>query len=196
MKWSFSCPLLVKGMRKKKNVEGLTLDLTRIPENGEFILENLIVLEPPIIPRDKYNYSPEELAILKEKYAQSCSFCGETGKMHFDHINMFNKSGNVGSMIKNQYDFKEIIDEMDKCQLLCVPCHKKVTAYEHKHGFITKKRLFNKCIRAGGDIECIKHALMEQYNAIMEPLYGRMRESRGKLEISHDPGFITPDLPI
>lgn len=196
MKWSFHYPLFSKSMSKKRNVEGLTLDLTRIPENGEFILENLIVLEPPIVSRIKYNYSPEELAIFKGKYAQACSFCGEKGRMHFDHINMFNKSGNIGSMIENQYNFKDIIDEMDKCQLLCVPCHKKVTAYEHKHGFITKKRLFNKCIRAGGDIECIKTALMEQYNATMEPFYGRMRESRGKLEISHDPGVMTLDLPI
>jgi len=99
---------------------------------------------------------------------------------HFDHINMFNKSGNVGSMIENQYDFKEIIDEMNKCQLLCIPCHKKVTAYEHKCGFISKKRLFNKCIRAGCDIEIIQTALIEQYNEKMEPFYAQMRESRGK----------------
>ena len=30
--------------------------------------------------------------------------------------------------------------EIDKYQLLCVPCHKKVTAYEYACGFIAQKR--------------------------------------------------------
>jgi hypothetical protein len=186
-------------MGRKKNVEGLTLDLTRIPENGEFIIENLIVVEKPAVPlvkRDKYNYSSEELSILNEKYSQPCTFCNKTGKMHFDHINMFNKSECVGIMIDKKYHFKDIIDEINKCQLLCIQCHKKVTAHEHKCGFIAKKRLFNKIIRSGGDVEGIKTVLIDQYNEIMGPFYSQMRASRGKLEDFDDPGVISLELPI
>jgi hypothetical protein len=68
--------------KRKGIITGITLDLTRIPENGEFILEDLIVLEPTVtyVKRDKYNYSSEELAIINDKYSQPCTFCGETGK--------------------------------------------------------------------------------------------------------------------
>ncbi len=59
---------------------------------------------------------------------------------HFDHINMFNKDDNVGLMIARGVEYSKIIEEISKCQLLCIHCHAMVTAMEIKLGFLKAKR--------------------------------------------------------
>jgi len=81
-----------------RRVEGITLDLTRIPVSGEFIFEDLIVHE-----EDLPTYESDKYAFLKEKYSGPCSFCEiKSGKKHFDHKNMFDKTGCVGKMIEKK----------------------------------------------------------------------------------------------
>jgi hypothetical protein len=175
-----------------RKVEGITLDLTRIPASGEFILEDLIVHE-----EDLPTYESDEYAFLKEKYSDPCSFCGiKSGRKHFDHKNMFDKTGCVGKMIKRKYNIVKIKAEIDKCQLLCVPCHKKVTAYEYSCGFIAQKRYLNKSIRAGMDVTSIRMQYFDNYRDKMGPFYEQMRGSRGKLDENCDTGLITLTLPI
>ena len=191
MKWILNIYFVVLMVRK---VEGITLDLTRIPASGEFILDDLIVHQE--IPMIKYDISEADYEFLKYKYYDPCSFCGiKSGKKHFDHKNMFDKRECVGQMIEKGYNIEEIKVEIDKCQLLCVPCHKKVTAYENKCGFIAKKRLLNKNIRAGVDVRPIMIQLFDEYRDKMEPFYEQMR-SDGKLAVVVDTGIITLTLPI
>ena len=158
--------LNVERMGRKKKVEGLTLDLTRIPENGEFIIENLIVTEPP--PQIKHEF-PEW---LNELYKNPCTFCGiKAENMHFDHINMFDKKECVSALASNGCSKEEIMAEIEKCQLLCVPCHQKVTNIEHKLGFISIKRLLNKRILRGEDVEEARNELKEKYSVAMAGFY-------------------------
>jgi hypothetical protein len=165
-------------MWRRKKVEGITIDLTRLPETGEFILEDLIVVEqPPIIPY-KLSLFPEW---VEELYNNPCSFCGAKYKiMHFDHINMFEKSDCVSSMVYRGCSKEDIMAEINKCQLLCVPCHEKVTYMERKYGFIVKKRLFNTLSRTGCDVEALRESLKSEYMAKMEGVYGELRGSAGK----------------
>lgn len=53
---------------------------------------------------------------------------------------MFNKEGTVGLMICRGADYQTIIEEINKCQLLCISCHTMVTAMEAKLGFLKAKR--------------------------------------------------------
>ena len=176
-------------------VEGITLDLTRIPESGEYALEDLIVHETS--KPSKYKISKEEYRVLHNKYAQPCTFCDKKShKMNFDHINMFEKTGTVGFMIRYQYKFTEIMREIEKCHLLCISCHKIITKYEYDCGFTSKKQILNKAIRAKEDITDMKSILIEEYRAKMGPFYEKMRASRGKLEENRDPGVMLELFPI
>jgi len=158
--------------KRKGIITGITLDLTRIPENGEFILENLIVIEPPPPPPPiKYEF-PEWLI---ELYKNPCTFCGiKAENMHFDHINMFEKNDSVSALAYRGCSTEEIMAEIAKCQLLCVPCHQKVTNNEHKLGFIRTKRRFNQRIRCGDDVEVTRNELKEKYSVAMADFYAAL----------------------
>ena len=112
---------------------------------------------------------------VDSKGMNKCNFCGVprlddccTG-FHFDHINMFLKTGTVGQMIGNDTDDSKIIEEIDKCQLLCVSCHLLVTKIEVKCGFTQKKIKLNKGI---GNLE----ELVAEYDMVMGPVYEEIKE--------------------
>jgi len=167
----------------RKKVEGITLDLTRIPDNGVYVVEDLIVEEiVPLPPAPKCPF-PEW---LEELYKNPCSFCGiKQKRMHFDHINMFEKGDSVSTMSYRGCSKEEIMAELNKCQLLCLTCHDKVTSMERKYGFMRRKRLFNKILRTGCNVEEMRITLQTEYMARMEGVYGDLRR-RGK-EGGHAP---------
>lgn len=83
-----------------------------------------------------------------------CSICSKqqiysSERYHYDHINMFNKTKSICIMINEGVDIKEICCEIDKCQILCLPCHHIITDIEHKIGFTriksTLTRKLNQC---------------------------------------------------
>lgn len=70
---------------------------------------------------------------------KGCAFCGKPrtnpSGFHFDHINMFEKSGAVGRMLFDGVALDRIKEEIQKCQLLCLCCHAIVTKMEVRLGF-------------------------------------------------------------
>lgn len=58
-----------------------------------------------------------------------CVGCGQTDwqLLEFDHINAANKSYDVSSMIRLKHSIEKIQEEIDKCQVLCLYCHRKKT---------------------------------------------------------------------
>jgi len=74
----------------------------------------------------------------------SCNFCGKRKekdyRFHFDHLSIFDKSDNVCSMVNNKFKLNDIINEIQKCQLLCIHCHYIVTKIENYYGFICMKK--------------------------------------------------------
>jgi hypothetical protein len=58
---------------------------------------------------------------------------------HFDHLNMFEKSGSICSMVMTGVPLSSIYMELDVCQLLCVSCHGIVTKMERRCGFMRMK---------------------------------------------------------
>jgi len=61
------------------------------------------------------------------KMKQSCETCGETHYycLEFHHPNP-NKEKAVSIMVAKGYGKKDIIKEINKCQVLCANCHRKV----------------------------------------------------------------------
>ena len=120
--------------------------------------------------------TPDVIRRLQEEYSKPCEFCRRNNvRKQFDHINMFSKVNCVGIMVENGINSTEIIQEIDKCQIVCIECHRKITAYERQRGFMKKKRDLNKRIRRGEDILALRTELFRKYMAIMSLFYMRLR---------------------
>ena len=57
-----------------------------------------------------------------------CVKCGTTHNLQFDHIDRIPKKYTIASRVTN--NFTILKEELDKCQLLCAPCHLQKTAKE------------------------------------------------------------------
>lgn len=115
------------------------------------------------------------MGYVYSKGMNKCNFCGAPRKddyctgFHFDHLNMFMKTGNVGQMIRYDVDDLKIMEEIDKCQLLCISCHSIVTKIEMKCGFTQQKIKLNKGF---GNRE----ELVAEYDRVMGPVYEEIKE--------------------
>ena len=70
----------------------------------------------------------EKRAHCIEYLGGKCVVCGTTHNLQFDHIKREGKKYNITE--KLTYKFDNIKEELDKCQLLCAPCHLEKTAKE------------------------------------------------------------------
>lgn len=79
-----------------------------------------------------------------------CVLCAKplltiTGKKlasyELDHIDLFNKRAAVSTMIRDGTSMSLVLQEVDKCRPLCVPCHRAVTRAERDLGLHRLKTL-------------------------------------------------------
>ena len=183
-------------------MEGLTLDLTRYVEGCDWrdlIVEEEICIKRPCVEcsmhkavrkwkqgricischeKHKKEIPADLISKIDALYKNPCTFCGKTEiRMHLDHINMFSKVSSVGYMVGQGYSEEEIMSESEKCQLLCLTCHAKVTRYECKFGFMRKKTALNKKIKRGEDVTALRDGLFKEYEEAMGPIYALLRGS-------------------
>lgn len=60
------------------------------------------------------------------KQGLSCAECSEDhpATLQFDHVNPEEKEHSISDMIQDgHYDIEEVIEEMNKCRVLCANCH-------------------------------------------------------------------------
>ena len=84
--------------------------------------------------REKLNASVRVLkdkkkATLLEHLGGKCVGCGATENLQFDHIDRTKKSFTIGKCMG--YALEKLIEEADKCQLLCKECHQYKTTINH-----------------------------------------------------------------
>ncbi len=65
--------------------------------------------------------------------------------------------------------------EVEKCQLLCIPCHKRVTSAERRLGFIKKQMQLGKLERRGEHVTELRHKYAAEYEEIMNQVYNRIK---------------------
>lgn len=70
---------------------------------------------------------------IHEHLGNCCCKCGKTENLHVDHKDHEDKSFNV--MTNWAISWPRLLEELDKCQLLCYDCHKEKTLTE---GSLTK----------------------------------------------------------
>ena len=105
---------------------------------------------------------------------KGCAFCGKPranpSGFHFDHVNMFEKSGTVCRMLFDGAAIDKIKEEIQKCQLLCLCCHAIVTKMEVRLGFTHLKV---KRWRRRTDVS------KEEYTEKMGEVYSYIKALRG-----------------
>ena len=84
--------------------------------------------------REKLNASVRVLkdkkkATLLEHLGGKCVGCGATENLQFDHIDRTKKSFTIGKCMG--YALEKLIEEADKCQLLCKECRQYKTTINH-----------------------------------------------------------------
>ena len=69
------------------------------------------------------------------KLAQGCADCGyniNAYALQFDHING-DKKKNVSDLIRSDYGWATILQEMNKCEVVCANCHAIRTKARGQH---------------------------------------------------------------
>lgn len=69
--------------------------------------------------------------ILIEKMGGKCVECGCTKELEFDHIDPSTKSFNITAGYSKPKEL--LLEELSKCQLLCVSCHREKTRKDNKN---------------------------------------------------------------
>lgn len=109
----------------------------------------------------------ERRAFVLQYLGGKCSKCGTDKKLHADHVDPSTKLFNISQNLTANIEKLKL--ELDKCQLLCGPCHGAKTALDNgraapKHGtismYVNHKCRCNACRSANS-------AYARQYKAIM-----------------------------
>lgn len=189
-------------------MEGVTLDLTRIVEGAPFKMDDLIVEEPPKKEKKLrtpqtcttcgdyrrcsdvsgsamcymceclHSADPDVVAYIREAYKGPCTLCGKhDSSYHYDHINMFEKSACILELVHEPLEVVKA--EVARCQLICMTCHKVITATERRNGFIRKKMALTKAQRKGKDVEELRATYATQYAEKFTRVYARLRAAAG-----------------
>ena len=116
---------------------------------------------------------------LFRKGVYGCAFCKKphTESMsgfHFDHLNIYDKTDNVGFMLSRYIDMTKVYEEIEKCQLLCTMCHAVITKMVVMNGFIRDKIRMKR-----GLLKTPIEELAAEYDTIMIPIYDEMRRLLG-----------------
>ena len=128
---------------------------------------------------------------ILQEVKKPCRFCGRVEvKKNFDHVNMFEKSGTVGMMVIRGCPESAILKEIQKCQILCVDCHRVVTSYEMRRGFMKKKRALNR--EHGGD--AARAMLIAEYDTVMTRFYRWMETTGGAMVRERCSGVLDLDI--
>lgn len=122
---------------------------------------------------------------ISEYKKQECYICKKikrcrNDRFNYDHLNMFDKHDSICCMVDRGDNLKDIFSEIDKCQILCLPCHHIVTCIEQKTGFtriksnLTKK--FNNEELTEDEYIIEKKKYQEIYEKKMKSIYEEMKK--------------------
>jgi hypothetical protein len=83
---------------------------------------------------DKYKYELKEWFAKEVVAKASCIKCGEShpGCLDFHHRDPASKDRAIADMIAVKRNKKAILKEIDKCDILCANCHRKLHYEERR----------------------------------------------------------------
>lgn len=96
---------------------------------------------------------------MLDNLSKVCVMCGDSAKLHCDHIDPLTKSAGIYDMAIQGHSIEDIKKEILKCRLICVACHSFVTKLQRKSGLAAFKKLRL-------DPEVHNHTLQKLYNKL------------------------------
>ena len=90
--------------------------------------ERLRSRQPDVVKQRAENYAKNKQYFI-DKLGGQCVSCGTTDNLEFDHINPLDKSFTISGYLAstNACELEKVLEEVNKCQLLCKQCHRKKT---------------------------------------------------------------------
>jgi hypothetical protein len=134
----------------------------------------------------QYNEEIENNWNLIKQYRQiQCAICdvikiNKCERFHYDHLSMFDKTDSICSMINSGVVMEDIYHEIDKCQILCLTCHHKITDIEHRLGFGRIKTGLTRKLNSEEISQEVYDAEMQKNNIIYQ---NKMRDIYEKLKL-------------
>jgi len=112
--------------------------------------------------REKLNASARDLqkrkkATLVEHLGSKCVGCGTTKDLQFDHIDRTQKSFTIGKCWG--YTLEKLLEEADKCQLLCKECHQYKTTINHDMNMMAEGYKIKEVKQVGDEVVVTLHKL-------------------------------------
>jgi len=95
----------------------------------------------PKSPRAKKRAAKWRLTGMIKTY-YGCKDCGYSKHAHalqFDHIHD-NKKASVSNLIRSDYSWKTILEEINKCEIRCANCHAVMTANRKDENYASDRQ--------------------------------------------------------
>lgn len=134
-------------------------------------------------PRPQQRYLAKRRLEAKTYLGGSCVTCGATSDLEFDHVDPSTIKIRISTAISQHWSWDRLLTELNKCQLLCKPCHIKKTAVE------MRERLTHGKYHAAYHLKCSCEACVnfkKQYKKIS----GSRRLPRGKFQHGTRSGYL------
>lgn len=77
---------------------------------------------------------------LSDGICEICKGTFESNLMNYDHKNIFNKNDSICVMIYKGESLEKILEEREKCRMICKECHEMITHLESRYGLIGLKK--------------------------------------------------------
>lgn len=86
------------------------------------------------IARNEQNKKNKKIFINEYKASRGCSICKENhvACLQFHHLDPTNKKANIHELIKKNLSIENILEEVNKCIILCANCHFKLHYHERQ----------------------------------------------------------------
>jgi hypothetical protein len=130
----------------KENLPILSYNIKKINKNGTPQYQSICIECNKIYQKEHYiqnkqkysvkarewekEYKKNVYLVLMEIAKDGCSKCQEKdfACLQFDHLEPSKKVNNISSMIRDTKNIELILEEVNKCVILCANCHAKKTA--------------------------------------------------------------------
>lgn len=107
----------------------LLRNITPSPQKPGMNLESKTLINDFPSPRARKRGAKWRLAgmIKKQRGCIDCGYNTHAVALQFDHISD-NKKGSVSNLIRSDYAWSTILEEINKCEVRCANCHAVMTA--------------------------------------------------------------------
>ena len=92
-------------------------------------------------------YEDKKEFVANIKSQLKCQKCGESKEymLDFHHLDPSEKETTIARMTSNNYRIDRVLNEIQKCIVLCSNCHREFHYFEENNGLTIEEYLNNEC---------------------------------------------------